>query len=68
MPKKSPITPSAIESFSRLAKAARSAHLVFRSIVSGYYMQEDSVRKRAEAILREYDALLKEIEESHPTD
>ena len=61
MPKKRPLTVTAIARLRKYARDARSQLLLFRSIAGSHFRQRHGIRQRTERLLKGFDHLLEDL-------
>ena len=61
MPKKRPLTPESVAHLTKLATDARSAFLLFRSVMSGHVKLSHDIRVGTNRILKDLERLMRKI-------
>ncbi len=61
MPKKRPLTPESVAHLTRLATDARSALLLFRSVMSGHLKLSHDIRVGTNRVLKDFERLIRKV-------
>jgi hypothetical protein len=64
MPKKRPLTPSALAKITTLACDARNALLLFQSVAGGHFLATQNIPRGIQSLLTNLDGMIKELKET----